>query len=280
MANYTANDIKDLRDATGAGMLDVKKALDEAAGDVAKATEIIRVKGLKGVEKREGRDTKEGIVCAKVVTEESDEVGYLVELNSETDFVAKSQKFIDLGNAVLDAAIESKADSVQSALESDANGEKVEDLINNNAAVLGEKVVLNSVIRLQAPAVTLYLHKTAKDLPPSVGVFVGTDAAGKDAAKDVAQHVAALAPKYLLSSDVPGETVEAEKRVATEIAQNEGKPEQIIPKIVEGRLKAFYKDVVLSDQPLAKDPSITVGQFVEKAGGKLISFKRVRVGQE
>jgi elongation factor Ts len=261
-------------------MLDVKKALDEANGDVAKATEIIRVKGLKGVEKREGRDTKEGIVSAKVVKEGSSEVGYLVELNSETDFVAKSQKFIDLGNAVLDAVIENKSDSVQSALEANAGGEKVEDLVNNNAAILGEKVVLNSVVRLEAPAVTLYLHKTAKDLPPSVGVFVGTDEAAKDCAKDVAQHVAALAPKYLTSDDVPAETVEAEKRVATEIAQNEGKPEQIIPKIVEGRLKAFYKDVVLLDQPLAKDPSVNVGKYIENAGGKLISFKRVRVGQE
>ncbi|MDR3128245.1 MAG: translation elongation factor Ts [Bifidobacteriaceae bacterium] len=279
MANYTANDIKQLRDITGAGMLDVKKALDEANGDIAKATEIIRIKGLKGVAKRESRATSEGIVAAKVVNAEQNQVGYIVELNSETDFVAKSAKFIDLANSVLEAVITSQANSVQAALQVKIGQSTVEENINNTAAILGEKVVLNSVHRLEAPSVTLYLHKTAKDLPPSIAVLVATDIEASGVAKDVAQHIAALAPKYLSVENIPVEVIDTESKVAKEIAQNEGKPENIIPKIVEGRLKAFYKDVVLLDQPLAKDPSITVSQLISKAGGKLINYFRVRVGQ-
>ncbi|MDR3152460.1 MAG: translation elongation factor Ts [Bifidobacteriaceae bacterium] len=280
MANYSADDIKKLRDDTGAGMLDVKKALDEANGDIVKATEIIRVKGLKGVAKREGRVTSEGIVVAKVVNEGQTEVGFIVELNSETDFVAKSEKFINLANTVLDAVISSKSEDVDNAKNAQTSSGTVDEFINNNAAVLGEKIVLNSVIRLAAPKVTLYLHKTAKDLPPSIAVLVGTDEKAATVGKDIAQHIAALSPKYLTADDVPPEVIVAEKRVAQEIAQNEGKPENIIPKIVEGRLKAFYKDVVLLDQPLAKDPSVSVGSLVSKTGGNLLGFVRARVGEE
>ncbi|MDR3116440.1 MAG: translation elongation factor Ts [Bifidobacteriaceae bacterium] len=280
MANYSAEDIKKLRDDTGAGMLDVKKALDEANGDIAKAIEIIRVKGLKGVAKREGRSTSEGIVAAKIVNENQTEVGYIIELNSETDFVAKSEKFINLANEVLDAVVSAKSANVDDAKSAQTSANTVDELINNNAAVLGEKVVLNSVIRLSAPKVTLYLHKTAKDLPPSIAVLVGTDEKAAQVGKDVAQHIAALSPKYLNADNIPTEVIDAEKRVAQEIAQNEGKPENIIPKIVEGRLKAFYKDVVLLDQPLAKDPSVSVGALVSKTSGNLLDFARVRVGEE
>jgi elongation factor Ts len=281
MANYTAADIKALRERTGAGMLDVKKALDEADGNAEKALEIIRVKGLKGVAKREGRSTSEGLVDLVVQpsTEVEGEVGTVLELNSETDFVAKSDPFIALAKQVLTAAADAGARDADAALGVETgNGETVQQVIDNTAATLGEKIVLRRVERVAGEKVTSYLHRTAKDLPPSIGVLVATDAAGAAVAKDIAQHVAALSPTYLSRDDVPAETVANERRIAEETSRNEGKPEAALPKIIEGRLNGFFKDVVLLDQPLAKDPKKTVGQVLAEAGGTVTQFVRYRVG--
>jgi elongation factor Ts len=278
MANYTAADIKALRERTGAGMLDVKKALDEAGGDADKALEIIRVKGLKGVAKREGRATSEGLVAVKIVDADGGQAATVIELNSETDFVAKNDKFIALADKVLEAAATAGAADVDAALAADADGETVQSVIDNQAATLGEKIVLRRVARVEGPKVTAYLHRTAKDLPPSIGVVVVTDAAAEPVAKDVAQHVAAMAPTYLTREDVPADVVEKERAIAEETSRNEGKPEAALPKIVEGRLGGFFKDVVLVDQPLAKDPKTTVAKHVASTGGELKGFVRFRVG--
>jgi elongation factor Ts len=280
MANYTAADIKALRERTGAGMLDVKKALDEADGNADKALEIIRVKGLKGVAKREGRSTSEGLVALVVQpsTEGEGEIGTIVELNSETDFVAKSDPFINLADRVLLAVAEAGARDADAGLAAEAGGETVQQVIDNTAATLGEKVVLRRLERVAGEKVTSYLHRTAKDLPPSIGVLVATDAAGASVAKDIAQHVAALSPTYLSRDDVPAETVANERRIAEETSRNEGKPEAALPKIIEGRLNGFFKDVVLLDQPLAKDPKKTVSQVLAEAGGTITQFVRYRVG--
>ncbi|MHA7135030.1 translation elongation factor Ts [Oerskovia turbata] len=278
MANYTAADIKALRERTGAGMLDVKKALDEADGDGEKALEIIRVKGLKGVAKREGRSTSEGLVAVDVAETEGGQVATLIELNSETDFVAKNENFINLAARVLTAVAASGAADVDAALAADADGETVQQVIDNTAASLGEKVVLRRVTRVAGERVTAYLHRTAKDLPPSIGVVVATDAAGESVAKEIAQQVAAMSPTYLSRDDVPAEIVADERRIAEETSRNEGKPEAALPKIVEGRLNGFFKDVVLLDQALAKDPKKTVGQLVAETGGTVTEFVRYRVG--
>ncbi|MBL0886471.1 translation elongation factor Ts [Myceligenerans indicum] len=278
MANYTAADIKALREKTGAGMLDVKKALDEADGNAEKAIEVIRKKGLARAAKREGNATSEGLVAVTVSDTADGQVATMIELNAETDFVVKNEKFIALADAVLAAAAAAGATDEVSASAAPAGDGTVADLIAAEGATLGEKVVLRRAARVEGPKVTTYLHRTAKDLPPSVGVVVVTDEAGAAVAKDVAQHVAALAPKYLTRDEVPADVVEKEREIARERSIAEGKPEAALPKIVEGRLNGFFKEVVLVDQPLAKDSKTTVGKYVAGANGTLQAFVRFRVG--
>ncbi|WP_062134828.1 translation elongation factor Ts [Demequina aestuarii] len=278
MANYTVADIQALRERTGAGMLDVKKALDEAEGDLDKAVDILRVKGLKGVTKREGRSASEGLVAASIQEVDGGQVGTLIELNSETDFVAKNDKFVALAQTVLDAVVASGSDSAEVALASQVNGTSLQDVIDAEAGILGEKIVLRRVARIEAPVVTEYLHRTNKDLPAQVGVLVGSDSKAGDVARDIAMHIAAYSPSYLVREDVPEETVANERRVAEETAKAEGKPEGALPKIVEGRLNGFFKENTLVDQAFAKDPKTTVGKVIEAAGGQVTGFARFRVG--
>ncbi|MDN4475695.1 translation elongation factor Ts [Demequina sp. SYSU T00192] len=278
MANYTVADIQALRERTGAGMLDVKKALDEADGDLDKAVDILRVKGLKGVTKREGRSASEGLVLASIQDVDGGQVGTLLELNSETDFVAKNEKFIALAEKVLGAVVAAGAADLDAALAADLDGKPVKDVVDENAGVLGEKIVLRRVARVEAPVVTEYLHRTNKDLPAQVGVLVGSDAKAGEVARDVAMHIAAYSPKYLAREDVPADIVANEERVAEETAKGEGKPEAALPKIVQGRMNGFFKENVLVEQAFAKDPKTTVGKVVENAGGAVVSFARFRVG--
>ena len=284
MAKYTTADIKALREKTGAGMLDVKKALEEADGDAEKAIEIIRVKGLKGIAKREGRSATAGLIAAKVVeaTDGTDgtggQVGVLVEVNAETDFVAKNQKFIDFAAKVLDAAIDSGAETVEELAGVAAGGSTVKELTDSMQAVIGEKIVVRRIARLAAPRVETYLHRTNPDLPAQVAVLVGTDEAAAEVAHDVAMHVAAYSPLYLTREDVPAETIAKERAIAEETTRAEGKPEKAVPRIVEGRLNGYFKENCLVDQPYAKDPKTTVGKVVKATGGSLTGFVRFRVG--
>lgn len=278
MANYTAADIKALRERTGAGMLDVKKALDEADGDQTKALEIIRVKGLKGVSKREARAASDGLVATSISDEGAGQVGVLVEVNSETDFVAKNEVFTSLADQVVAAAAASGATDTEQLLAVETDGGTVASVVEETAATLGEKIVVRRVARIAGEKVSEYLHRTNKDLPPQVGVLVASDAAGAAVARDVAMHIAAFSPTYLTREDVPAEKVADERRIAEETARNENKPEQALPKIIEGRLNGFFKDVVLLDQPFAKDPKQSVGQIVAEAGGTITGFARFRVG--
>ncbi|WP_273166595.1 translation elongation factor Ts [Actinomyces israelii] len=281
MAKYTTADIKALREKTGAGMLDVKKALEEADGDAEKAIEIIRVKGLKGIAKREGRSATAGLIAAKVV-EATDgtggQVGVLVEVNAETDFVAKNQKFIDFAAKVLDAAVDSGAETVEELAGVATGGSTVKELTDSMQAVIGEKIVVRRVGRLAAPRVETYLHRTNPDLPAQVAVLVGTDEAAAEVAHDVAMHVAAYSPLYLTREDVPAETIAKERAIAEETTRAEGKPEKAVPRIVEGRLNGYFKESCLVDQPYAKDPKTTVGKVVKATGGSLTGFVRFRVG--
>jgi elongation factor Ts len=274
MANYTAADIKALRESTGAGMLDVKKALDEADGDQAKATEILRVKGLKGVTKREGRTTSNGLVAARSEAG----VGTLVEVLCETDFVAKGEKFIALADQVLTQAVAAGAADADALLKSSLeDGKTVQDLLDDANATIGEKIEVKRVARVQAPVVVSYLHKTSPDLPAQIGVLVGGE--GEETTlRDVAMHVAAFAPSVLTREDVDPTTVENERRVAEATAKEEGKPEAALPRIVEGRVNGYFKENVLLEQPFAKDAKKTVGKVLEEAGAKASGFARFRVG--
>lgn len=275
MANYTAADVKALREQTGAGMMDVKKALDEANGDKDKAIEIIRLSGLKSLSKREGRTASAGLIAGRVV---DGTVGVMVEVNSETDFVAKNDKFIAFANTVLDAAIASGATDVDALLAAPAEDATVSDLVDNMGAVIGEKIMVRRVVRVEGEAVDLYLHQTSADLPAQVGVLVATDQAGAEVARDVAMHVAAFQPDYLDRDSVPADVLEKERETLTKLTISEGKPEHIAGKIVEGRMGAFYKDNCLVDQDFARDPSKTVGAVLKEAGAKVTEFVRFQVG--
>ena len=277
MANYTVKDIQALRERTGAGMMDVKKALDEAEGDADKALEIIRVKGLQGASKREGRAAAEGLIAATV----KDGVGVMIEINSETDFVAKSDKFIELGNTVLEVAATSGADNLEALLAADYNGTPLGDFVKEEGALLGEKVEVRRIARLEGAYVDPYLHKTSADLPAQVGVLVAVDAASdaaKTAAHDVAVHIAAMSPTYLSRDEVPEDIVANERRIAEETARAEGKPERAMQNIIEGRLTGYFKEVALLDQPFTKDTKTTVGKVLEEADTKALAFARFRVG--
>ncbi len=275
MANYTAADIKALREQTGAGMLDVKKALDEADGDRAKATEILRVKGQKGVAKREGRNASNGLVAIHV----DGGVGTLVEVNCETDFVAKGDKFQAVAQRVLDQAVAIGAADAKTLLDSSIDGQTVNEVLDEANAAIGEKIEVRRVARVEGAAVASYLHRTSPDLPPQVGVLLATDGPA-DVARDVAMHIAAMQPKYVSRDAVPADVVETERRIADETARNEGKPEAALPKIVEGRLQGFFKENVLVDQPYAKDSKKTVGAVLSEAGVAPVAFARFRVGAE
>ena len=274
MANFTAADVKALREQTGAGMMDVKKALTEADGDAEKALEIIRLKGLKSLSKREDRQASAGLLVAQV----ADGVGVLVEVNSETDFVAKNQKFIDFANEVLAAAVASGASDLESLLASPMGDETVQDKLNSIAAVIGEKLEIRRVVRVEGENVDLYLHQTSPDLPPQVGVFVVTDAPGASVAHDIAMHIAAYMPAYLDRGAVPVDVLEKERETLTKITLEEGKPEHIVGKIVDGRMEAYFKDNCLVDQAFARDPSQSVGKVLAEAGAKVTEFVRVHVG--
>lgn len=270
MANYTAADVKRLRELTGSGMLDCKNALAEADGDFDKAVEALRIKGAKDVGKRAERATAEGLVAAKG--------GALIELNSETDFVAKNAEFQALADAVVDAALAAKATDVESLKAAKIGDRTVEETIAELSAKIGEKLELRRVQFFDGNVET-YLHKRAADLPPAVGVLVEFTGSDTDAAHAVALQIAALKAKYLTRDEVPADLVAAEKRVAEETAKAEGKPEAALPKIIEGRVNGFFKDVVLLEQPSVADNKKTVKALLDDAGVTVTRFVRFEVGQ-
>ena len=274
MAAFSAADVKILRDRLGAGMLDSKNALVEAGGDIDKAIEILRVKGLKGVEKRSGRATTAGLVAG------SSEGGAatLIELASETDFVAKNDRFVALAAEVLAAVAAASATDVESGNAAPLNGKTVQGYIDDEAALLGEKVELRSVQRVEGDEFAIYLHKTSKDLPPQVGVVLGYSGSDAETARSVAQHIAVYDPKYVSREAVPAEVVDHEREIVTETAKNEGKPEAQLSNIVNGRLNGFFKEVVLADQPYARDSKVATGKVLKDAGLTVSGFARIKVG--
>jgi elongation factor Ts len=267
----SAADVKKLRDATGAGMMDAKRALEEADGDFAKATEILRIKYAAKVQKRgEERTATAGLVAAVE--------GALVELRSETDFVAKNEEFQQLANDIVAVAAAHKTADREALLDVPmADGKTVGENIEALAATIGEKLELGRVVAFDG-RVASYMHRRASDLPPAIGVLVEFDGDDVEAARGAAMQIASLRAQYLTRDEVPAETVENEKRIAEATAREEGKPDQALPKIVEGRVNGFFKDVVLLDQPYVRDNKKTVKQVLDEAGVTLKRFARFEVG--
>ncbi|UQX90012.1 translation elongation factor Ts [Jatrophihabitans telluris] len=267
----TAADVKKLRDATGAGMMDAKKALEAADGDFDKAVEELRIKGAGKAAKRGAeRETSNGLVAAAE--------NAMIELACETDFVAKNEQFQALAGDIVAHFVKSDVSDVESLLaETLADGETVAKNIDALNALIGEKIELRRAVKLEGKIAT-YLHKKSADLPAQVGVLVSFTGDDVEAARSAAMQVAALKASYLTREDVPADTVENEKRIAEEIARNEGKPEAAISRIVEGRVNGFFKENVLIEQSSVHDSKKTVKALLDEAGVSLTGFARFEVG--
>ena len=274
MADFSLEDVKTLRERLGTGMVDTKNALVEAGGDMDKAVEILRLKGAKGNAKRADRSTSEGLVAAK----ETADAVYMIELACETDFVAKNDKFIALADVVIDAVAAAGADSTEAALAAQVGGQSIADRIADDAAIIGEKVELRRVVKIAGSQFAVYLHRTSKDLPPQVGVVFAYEGKDEETARAIAQHISFADPQYLTKDEVPADAVEAERRIVEEISRGEGKPEAALPKIVEGRLGAFFKQVALLEQDYARDNKLTITQVLAQAGLTVSGFARFKVG--
>jgi elongation factor Ts len=277
MANYTAADVKRLREATGAGMMDCKNALEDGNGDFDQAMELLRLKGAKDNSKRATRTAGNGLVTAEL---DGTSVGVLVELNCETDFVAKTDLFQQVAADIAKAAIAAKAADKPALLEATGqDGRTVAQLIEEAGSSLKEKLELGQFVRYEGGYVASYLHRSDAALPPTLGVLIQLDKDAPDTAKDLAQQIAAMRPLYVTREDVPQDVVDKERRIAEQITRDEGKPEQAIPKIVEGRVGAYFKDVTLVEQAFVKDPKTTVKQVLGAAGVSVTGFSRFQVGQ-
>ena len=271
MANYTAADVKKLRETTGSGMLDCKKALEETGGDFEKAVEVLRIKGAKDVGKRAERNALEGLVAVHGNT--------IVEINSETDFVAKNQEVKDVADQLAQAASAVKANSPEELANADVNGETAHDVLERLSAKLGEKLELRRAATIDGDQVEIYLHQRSADLPPAVGVLVAYTGDNAEAAHQVALQIAAMKARYLTQDAIPADVIEKERAVQEEITRNEGKPEAAIAKIVEGRMGGFFKDVVLLEQPSLADSKQSVKQYADQNGIEITDFVRFEVGQ-
>jgi len=271
MANYTAADVKRLREITAAGMMDCKKALEETDGDLDKAIEVLRIKGAKDVGKRAERTAANGLVASSGSA--------LLELNCETDFVAKNAGFQELATRLVEHVARTRPEDVPSLLASSLeDGRTVQTTIEEASAKIGEKLVLNRIAVFEDP-VAVYLHRRNPDLPPSVGVMVEYRGEDSEAARSAAMQIAAMRPRYVTRDEVPSDVVDSERRIAEQTAREEGKPEQALARIVEGRVNGFFKDTVLLEQASVQDSKKTVQALLEAAGVTVTRFVRFEVGQ-
>jgi elongation factor Ts len=277
MANFTAADVKRLRDQTGAGMMDCKNALEEAMGDLDAAVELLRLKGVKDAGKRATRTAANGLVTSQL---DGHTAGVLVELNCETDFVAKTDLFQQVAGEITRVALTAGVFDRLAVLALQARpGVTVQQLIDEAGSSLKEKLELGRFARFEGGYVDSYLHRSDAALPPTLGVLIQLDQDNAEVAKDLAQQVAAMRPLYVVREDVPADAVEKERRIAEQITRDEGKPEQAIDRIVDGRLNSYFKDVVLTEQAFVKDPKTTVKQVLASGGVSVTGFARFQVGQ-
>jgi len=280
MANYTAADVKRLREQTGAGMMDCKNALVDADGDFDAAVELLRLKGVKDAGKRAQRMAVNGLVTARL---DGTSAGVLVELNCETDFVAKTDLFQQVASDIADAALAAgpaaAADRLAVLGLEVRPGQTTQELIEEAGAALKEKLELGRYARFDGGYVTRYLHKSNPDLPPTLGVLVQLEAGGEEVGQDIAHQIAAMRPQYVTSGEVPEDVLANERRIAEQLTREEGKPEQAIPKIVEGRVGAYLKEIVLVEQPSVRDQKKSVKQLLAERGATVTGFARFQIGQ-
>lgn len=270
---FKASDVKELRERTGAGMLDCKKALDACEGDMDKAIDWLREKGISKAAKKEGRIAAEGVCVVKA--EGSNAV--ILEVNSETDFVAQNKEFLDFTNYLADVLLKNDATTVEDALKINDGGETIGDKLINLTAKIGEKLSLRrfeKVTKTDDEVFGTYTHMGGK-----IGSLVVLKGANSDVAKDVCMHIAAMAPVCLNKEDVPADMIKHEKTVITEQVMNEGKPQEIALKMVNGRINKFYKEICLADQEFIKDSSVNVSTYVKNNGGEIVKFVRFAVGE-
>ena len=266
----TAADVKKLRDATGAGMMDAKRALTEADGDFQHATELLRISGLAKQAKRADREASNGIVAGRE--------GILIQFAAETDFVAKNAEFVGLADRIVEAVATSGATDVESGNAATLdNGQTVDDAVKELGAKLGENLSLAAVANFDGTS-HLYLHRRASDLPPQVGVLVQYNGGDDKLAHQVSMQIAAMSPTFVSRDDVPADVVDNERRIAEATAREEGKPEGAISRIVEGRLGGFYKDVALLDQPAVWEDKKSVGDILKGSGAGVNRFVRFAIG--
>ncbi|MBP7971266.1 MAG: translation elongation factor Ts [Candidatus Nanopelagicales bacterium] len=278
MAAVSAAEVKRLREMTGAGMMDCKRALEEAEGDFDKAVELLRIKGAKDVGKRDSRTASNGLVVAHM---EGNDHGVLLELNCETDFVAKTEGFQGLAADVSSFVASKRPGDVAELMAAELEADKtIQQLLDEANVTLGEKIEVRRFVRFEDGSIYVYLHKHDPALPPSVGSLVELDTPNEELAKGIAQHIAAMAPKYLAREDVPQDVVDNERRIAEETAREEGKPEQAISKIVDGRTNGFFKDACLLEQSYVRDNKKTIAALLAENGAHVTRFARFKVGQD
>jgi elongation factor Ts len=274
--DYSAADVKRLREQTGAGMLDCRNALVEAP-DYEAAVEILRVKGAKDVTKRAERTAANGLVTAAL---EENSAGVLLEVNCETDFVAKTDLFQQVAADIARAALASGAADRLAVLGLEVRpGQTAQELIEEAGASLKEKVEVGRFARFEGGYVTSYLHKSDPGLPPTLGVLVQLDSGSADVGQDIAHQVAAMRPRYVARDDVPEDVIANERRIAEQMTREEGKPEAAIGKIVEGRVNAFLKDIVLVEQASVRDQKKPVKKLLAEHGASVLAFARFQIGQ-
>ncbi len=273
--SITAQDINKLRQATGAGMLDCRKALTETNGDFEAAIDWLRKQGQKVAAKRSDREAKEGVIIAQ--TSADKKAGFVVCVSCETDFVSKNAEFVAFAQTIADAAVANNVKSTEELNEVVINGAKVSDMINDKLASIGEKIGIKFE-RIEAPYVASYIHGAYR-----MGVLVGLTTAAEEAGKDVAMQIAAMNPLAVDANSIPAETIERERAIVVETMKADpkmaGKPDEMISKIAEGKLNAFFKENTLLAQAFVKDGAITVEAYLKSAGDvKVTEFKRVALG--
>jgi elongation factor Ts len=269
----TAAQVKELREKTGAGMMDAKKALTETGGDMEAAFDWLRTKGLAKAAKKSGRTAADGLVAVR--TEGGR--GVAVEVNAETDFVAKNAEFQQMVGAIADAAM--GVDDIEALAQADLGGDTVADTITDKIATIGENMSLRRMAKVEGEQVVSYVHNAAGPGMGKIGVLVAMSGGSEEFGRQVAMHVAASNPASLGEADLDPAVLEREKAVLTEQARESGKPEQVIEKMIEGRMKKFLSEVTLLGQSFVVDPDLTVGVAAEQAGATITGFVRLEVGE-
>ncbi|WP_265500486.1 translation elongation factor Ts [Paracoccus beibuensis] len=269
----TAAMVKELRETTGAGMMDAKKALTETDGDMEAAVDWLRTKGLAKAAKKSGRVAAEGLVAVAV----KEGKGVAVEVNSETDFVGKNEEFQAMVRKIAQAAL--NVDDVEALKNEQIDGKAVSEVLTDAIAKIGENMTLRRMVVVTAPTVVHYVHNAAADGMGKIGVLVGLDGGNEDIGRQIAMHVAATSPASLGEADLDPALVEREKQVLTEQARESGKPDAVIEKMIEGRMKKFFEEVTLTGQKFVINPDLTVAEAAKEQGATIKGFARVAVGE-